>query len=74
MDFRANLRELPRVHMLGQIRQRAGWKNTARGITIDMLVLVRGGDMRFAIDGQVFSLRDGDYLLIPRGQSYQVAS
>ena len=69
MDFRANLRELPRVHMLGQIRQRAGWKNSAQGITIDMLILVRGGDMRFVTGGQTFSLKEGDYLLIPRGQS-----
>lgn len=74
VDFRANLRELPRVHMLGQIRQRAGWKNSAQGITIDMLILVRGGDMRFVTGGQTFSLKEGDYLLIPRGQSYQVAS
>lgn len=75
MDYRANLRELPRVYMLGQIRQRAGWRNATRsGMNLNMLILVRGGDMRFEAVGQTFSLKEGDYLLLPQGTSYRVAS
>lgn len=74
MDYRANLRETPRVVMLGQVRQRAGWRNAVKWMGDNLLILVRGGDMRFTTGGETFPLREGDYLLIPRCASYQVCS
>lgn len=74
MEYRANLLEVPRVSMLGQIRQRAGWENAVRRLGTHLLILVRGGDMRVEAGGEVFGLKEGDYLLLREGDGYCVSS
>lgn len=74
MDYCANLLEMPRVRMLGQIRQRAGWKNAVRRLGTHLLILVRGGDMRVEAGAEVFCLKEGDYLLLKEGDGYSVSS
>lgn len=74
MFFRIDLENLPRVTMMGQVRQPMGWENSVSRIGSNVLILVRQGDMTFSIDKDTHMLTSGCYVVIPDGCGYHVCS
>ena len=72
--MRISLKELPRVHTLGQIRQPGGWISVGRRLVAHMIVFLQQGDMNFRFGGQSYPLSEGEYLLIPSGTAYSASS
>lgn len=67
-----SLRELPRVYVMGQILQHAGWKREKRELREQMLVFLQEGDMCFSCGADRFVLQPGDWLMLPKGTGYDV--
>ncbi|MBR3874844.1 MAG: helix-turn-helix domain-containing protein [Clostridia bacterium] len=74
MFLRIDLENLPRVTMMGQVRQPMGWENSVSSIGPNVLILVRQGDMTFSVDKDTHMLTSGCYVVIPDGCGYHVCS
>jgi len=68
--LQVNLRELPRVTVLGQVRQQEGWSPPERIQSAQMMIFLQEGDMTFRCGQEVFILAKGDYFLLPPGTTY----
>ena len=74
MFFRIDLDNLPRVAMMGQVRQPMGWGNHVSRISPNVLILVRQGDMTFTLGEETHVLSSNGYVVIPEGFGYHVCS
>jgi len=66
-----NLRELPRVIVFGQVRQREGWHPQGREQPQHMMLFIQDGEMEFECENERYMLVKGDFLLLPKGTFYR---
>ena len=66
-----SLREIPRVIVFGQVRQRDGWQTEAKKQAHEMIIFVQEGDIQFQCEKNTYCLEKDDYLLMPKDTLYR---
>lgn len=69
--YQVELSALPRVTMMGRIKQKQGWGHTGRSIAEHLLVVLLDGECRFDFDREQLRCKKGDVVFVPANRYYR---